>query len=452
MQGTVLRLTREAIAFEIYAPLPVLRFSEVLSSFRITISDQSVYSGRAVVSGLVNAGPVTVCEATLGDGWIEFDLFGLSKPGGVVAKSFEAFLNRWQKFYKLLPAYKLVIADLESFLSELRQWLEQVELGVRALPAGDRGQVEKDIIRELMICSAPSLSTLFERFEETAKQVPVELADAHRGFCRRQLHPLLLASPFMHRIFTKPMGYAGDYEMVNMILRDPIEGSSLFAKLLNAFILNQAPAEAHRNRVGYLTKKLIEEASRTAEQNSPCRVFNLGCGPAREVQDFITSSALSNSAQFTLLDADEETLLSTGRVLESTKQKHQRRTSIKLVKKTVHHLLKQIGKPRNPEEVYDFIYCAGLFDYLNDRICKALVSLSYEMLAPGGLLVVTNVDPFNPIRNIMQDIFEWHLIYRTGHELAALADGLPESCSINAKAEHTSSNIFLEVRKPRDKK
>src|SRR3954470_25074630 len=119
MQGTVLRLTREAIAFEIYAPLPVLRFSEVLSSFRITISDQSVYSGRAVVSGLVNAGPVTVCEATLGDGWIEFDLFGLSKPGGVCAKSFEAFLKRWQKFYKRLPAYKLIIADLESFLSEL---------------------------------------------------------------------------------------------------------------------------------------------------------------------------------------------------------------------------------------------------------------------------------------------------------------------------------------------
>ena len=58
-----------------------------------------------------------------------------------------------------------------------------------------------------------------------------------------------MASPFMHRIFAKPLGYAGDYEMVNMILRDPCEGSSLFAKLLNVFILSQVPAVADRKSV-----------------------------------------------------------------------------------------------------------------------------------------------------------------------------------------------------------
>ena len=51
---------------------------------------------------------------------------------------FRAFLARWQKFYKVLPEYKLAVADFHSFLKELQLWLDQVELGIRGLPGGDR--------------------------------------------------------------------------------------------------------------------------------------------------------------------------------------------------------------------------------------------------------------------------------------------------------------------------
>lgn len=34
----------------------------------------------------------------------------------------------------------------------------------------------------------------------------------------------MLCSPFAYRAYHKPLGYAGDYEMVNMIARDPYEG------------------------------------------------------------------------------------------------------------------------------------------------------------------------------------------------------------------------------------
>src|SRR2546422_636133 len=113
-----------------------------------------------------------------------------------------------------------------------------------------------------------------------------------------------MSSPFMHRIYVKPLGYAGDYEMVNMILRDPCEGGSLFAKLLNVFILSQVPATAHRNRVTYLTQKLVEETLRAARSGKTARVLNLGCGPAKEVQDFLSQHELSEQAQFELIDFD----------------------------------------------------------------------------------------------------------------------------------------------------
>ena len=50
VRATLLRLTRYLAIFEVYNPYSILQMSEVLSEFKIIISDRMVYSGRAVVS------------------------------------------------------------------------------------------------------------------------------------------------------------------------------------------------------------------------------------------------------------------------------------------------------------------------------------------------------------------------------------------------------------------
>jgi len=65
LRATLLKLSRFQVAFEVYSPPGTLQTSEVLSDFRIMIQGQPVYSGRAVVSNLINVGTVLVCEATL---------------------------------------------------------------------------------------------------------------------------------------------------------------------------------------------------------------------------------------------------------------------------------------------------------------------------------------------------------------------------------------------------
>src|SRR5437867_13067471 len=65
LHATLLRLTRFLAAFEIYSPSGVLRMSEVLTNLKIMIQGQVIYSGRAVISNLINLGSVLVCEATL---------------------------------------------------------------------------------------------------------------------------------------------------------------------------------------------------------------------------------------------------------------------------------------------------------------------------------------------------------------------------------------------------
>src|SRR5215218_9463299 len=75
IRATPLRMTRYLVVFEVYNPYSILQLSEVLQEFKIIMNERMVYSGRAVVSNLVNTGIVLVCEATLDDQWIDVDLF-----------------------------------------------------------------------------------------------------------------------------------------------------------------------------------------------------------------------------------------------------------------------------------------------------------------------------------------------------------------------------------------
>jgi extracellular factor (EF) 3-hydroxypalmitic acid methyl ester biosynthesis protein len=261
----------------------------------------------------------------------------------------------------------------------------------------------------------------------------------------------MLCSPFAYRAYQKPLGYAGDYEIINMMLRDPCEGASLFAKMLNFNFLNQPTCEAHRNRIKYLTLKLKEETQRTVQAGRVARILNMGCGPAREVQDFLIQEQISEKAEFTLLDFNDETLEYALKTLENLKIQWKRLTPISMVKKSVHTILKDSYKPSpGPEEKrYDFIYCAGLFDYLEDRICLKLMDYFYGLLEPGGLLLATNVTPVSPLRSIMEGILEWPMIYRDHQQMSTLKPEAAPEGAAQVSTESTGVNIFIEVRRPK---
>jgi extracellular factor (EF) 3-hydroxypalmitic acid methyl ester biosynthesis protein len=449
-QATPLHFDRFVAALEIYTPGLVLRTSEVLTEFRLTLGGQTVYFGQAVVTNLVNAGTVLVCEVRLGDGWLELD----SGPGATPATlqgKFTQFLQSWQGAYKVLPEFKLVVADMESLLSGMRLWLDQVELGIRSSPNGDRQRLERDAAHALAGPAIEAIESLGDRFEEVAMTIEPNRRAVHMDFTRRHLHSAFMSSPFAYRTFRKPLGYAGDYEMVNMIVRDPYEGASLFAKVINAWFLQQLPARAHRNRLKLLKQKLIEETARLTRQARPARVFNLGCGPAGEIQEFLAESELCQNTELTLLDFNEETLQHTGAILREISLRFGRRTRVQLQKKSVQQLLKEaIRASAQATAKYDFVYCAGLFDYLPDRVCKQLMEALYGSVAPGGLLLVTNVDGTRPFHNKLEFILDWNLIYRNGRQMAALRPALVSENDCSVAADLSGVNLLMEIRKPDD--
>jgi extracellular factor (EF) 3-hydroxypalmitic acid methyl ester biosynthesis protein len=448
IRASLLRLTRYLAVFEVYSPSLVLQASEVLGSFKIIINERAIYAGRAVVATLVNAGTTLVCEAKLDEAGFMLASFSPEVDPAPLHDGFNAFLRQWQRLYRVLPEFKAVVADMQTFLADLRLWLEQVELEIRAAPAGNRLEMEQRAVQEIGRDLVPAFDAMHERLEAIAAGIEAELRPVHQNFAKRLLHPLMMCSPFAYRTYHKPLGYAGDYEMVNMILRDPCEGASLYAKVLNLWFLSQWPARAHRNRVQHLGGLLVQEAQRGARESRVIRVLNLGCGPAREVQEFIAAGSLCEQTQLTLLDFNDETIQHATAVVEKCRRRYGRRITLQVQKRSVQAILKERNRVvENPDKQYDFIYCAGLFDYLPDRTCRHLTSVIYDWLAPGGLLAFTNVVDCKPFRHMLEFVLDWHLIYRD--EKASLAL-VPERVGPEAVSLHrdpTAVNLFVEFRK-----
>jgi extracellular factor (EF) 3-hydroxypalmitic acid methyl ester biosynthesis protein len=448
-RATLVRISRFSAVFETYPTAGVLRVSEVLPDFRIFLNDSVVYSGKAVVNSLVNAGVAILCEVQLEDAWQDAATLASAGPESLKA-GFRQLLQNWQQVYRIEPDFKAVVADLHAFLAELRVWIDQVELGIRSSPSGDRVRMEQDIAGELAPSVLPAVTALFEKLELAAGRIPEQYLPAHRSFCRKQLHSLVLCSPFLYRTFSKPLGYAGDYEMVNMIVRNPYEGGSLFAKVVNAWFLSQPPAEAHRNRIQHLVERLSSAAITASANGKVARVLSLGCGPAHEVQALLREKDLVNHLHFTLIDFNQETLEHVHGCIEQLKTQFGRKTVVDLAKKSVNQLLKEAAKSitRSPEQQHSVVYCAGLYDYLTDPICRRLSNILYDWVAPGGLLLLTNVDQSNPRKMIMDLVMEWNLLYRTGAQLATLKPDTADKDVCQIRSDLTGVNVYLEARKP----
>ena len=444
----LLLMRRYSISFEIHNPYCSIQLSEVLRNFRIQINGRLAFEGEAVVSSMVNTGLVLICEATLGNGWKEVD-FLASSQSGELATQFDAFVDDWKRAHHVTADFKLNVAEMQSMMIGLKRWLEGIDLGIQSMGSVDKSGVERQVIGEIEERVMEELIPRMASFESSTRNIGAEDQPAHKSYVRSQMHPLMLCSPFAHRVYTKPLGYAGDYEVVNMMLRDPYEGNSLFAKLLNRAFLGFEPVQAHRNRIDYLFDTIRSEANRVVSGGRRLKVLNLGCGAAHEIQRFLEQEPLSDHCDFTLMDFNKETIDHAERVLSEIKLKSGRTARIKLEQRSVHQLLK-LAKRGNVDadlESYDLVYCAGLFDYLSQKVCKKLVELFTRLLRPQGLVIVTNVASTNPCIGWMEYVVEWNLVYRNDWEMLDLIPLDGTVMKTDLKRESTGVNLFLEIRK-----
>src|SRR6202035_2978251 len=98
-------------------------------------------------------------------------------------------------------------------------------------------------------------------------------------------------------------------------------------------------------------------------------------------------------------------------------------------------------------------YAAGLYDYLSERVAARLTRIMFDMLAPGGCLVVANFAPCVEDLGYIESYMGWKLIYRAPEQMTALAHDIPSSewASHRLFWDEHESIIFLEITKRKAK-
>lgn len=226
--------------------------------------------------------------------------------------------------------------------------------------------------------------------------------------------------------WSKPHGYAGDFEMIDRIYTRWMSPSPTHRRWDEFFHVGAAP-RAVRNR----SLVLGEQLDWLAEHEPRGAVLNVGCGPCRDVASWLAVRR-DSYISLTNLDADAKAIRYAKEVLAGVAGD----SRIRFVEANV---LRYRG-----DERFDLIWSAGLFDYLEDRVFVRVLRRLNEQLAAGGRIVVGNFATNNPDRGYMELIGDWHLIHRSPDDLRRLASAAGcTSCEVTS--DQTGINLFLVV-------
>jgi extracellular factor (EF) 3-hydroxypalmitic acid methyl ester biosynthesis protein len=444
--GQVTALSRHHVTLELYHPEAIVQLSEVLNDLAIKRSGRTVYKGRAVVTSMIDTAMTLLVSASLVDEWQ--DLTDIVDAPELIGEEASRFVADWEEERNVDPAFQLVLNELRSFCFELSRWLSHVDSMVGQDFANQ--QLELDILDSLSEKLLPVFKEKFSRFESSSKTIiqgDKKEVLRHQHLAQRELHPLILRAPWVHRTYSKPLGFAGDYEMVNMMLRNPYEGPSIYAKIINRLFQSGGPAYAHRNRLQILLEQLQALIKNRMGDGGLVRILNIGCGPAIEIQNLIRSNPdLANQCEFVLMDFSDDALSYTQKTINNLLAETGCTAKFQFIHERVQTLLRRAAKARLQADMqadsYDLCYCAGLFDYLSDSVCKNLLRFMLQLCKPNASIIATNVHPDHGVMAVMEFLLEWHLIYRDKRDMESL---MPHGKNSRVFSDSTGINVFLQT-------
>ena len=300
---------------------------------------------------------------------------------------------------------------VETFKAGMLEMDRQLALSAR------RGEERPDAqARVNELCEA-LVATLTEA---VAHERDPRRADGYGAYTLRETFPYIMKSRFCDRCFSKPRGYAGDFSTIELLYQNQPSGDGRLGPLVDAWFLNQPPAQAVRARrvlVRDLLAERIQSHAKPVEGelgDERFRVLALGSGSARELFDLFQVLRDPRRVLATCLDIDVEAL-AYGAHLAREQGLEER---FLWAKENVLRLGRNRGTTRPAPQ--DVIYSVGLFDYLKDETVVQVLNWVHANLAPGGQAIVGNFDVHCKGRAFLDYVLDWRLLYRTPEQMLEL--------------------------------
>jgi hypothetical protein len=256
-----------------------------------------------------------------------------------------------------------------------------------------------------------------------------------------------MQSPWMYRARHKPLGYPGDYEIMNGLYGNHFSGSTLFAKAVNLCFVSTPSAVAVRTRKDRLKEQLSTMID-TYVGEGPIRILSIAAGPAQEIYELLDERHdLAQPLEIVLFDQDKRALsFSYGRLKRLVSARWKDKVRLLHLHDSIKHLLRgaEVFKGHG---AFDVVYSCGLFDYLQQPTAVSLCRSLYSLVGPSGALYIGNMVPACASRWVMELHLDWFLVYRERAEMIDFARAAAPSARISIVEEATRVNPFVKLTK-----
>ena len=366
-----------------------------------------------------------------------FDLPALRRNN---ARAFTASVKKLARSAAIPSEYKSFCADVVSFVADYLQHIDQFYTPIEQ----DFSETESN---ELVLELARQVESDWRSLlAEGNKQVLPLHRDKKRrlelkAYTERVVTPELLNGEGWARSYHKPLGYPGDYQIMNYIYDGAPVGPTIKAKFLHQ--LSLIGSEPVLLRMRKLTQMIGDIAAQS--EAATFDIMSIGCGPARELSEIAAIMPPNRRLRATLIDQDRDAL--NFAVTNAHKETSRDRLALNALNISFKEML-------NPTSIgnllgnMDVIYSAGLVDYLNPLLAQRFLKRVYQYLKPGGKLIVGNL---NDLESGMiwpcEYVTDWNLYFRSESEMHAMAREIPDAqTSLCSDVSH--SIYFLVIEKP----
>lgn len=440
-------------------PLPVLDLAT--TGFAASVPEDLALAPGSVLDSLeilVDGRPIWTGEAVVVHGNTE--RIGVRFVSGVVdlrhvrvGATLDGRLVSLQTQRARLPAeWRAAVSDLCLLLESARLEVDEFERLVPNDPL-HRAEEEAELFGRLRARWGDAYYGAVAALHAQSKQLDEASVPLARSYASSALMPILIACPLHRRAYEKPLGYAGDYRMMELYFARDLVGETLFGRFLHTIAQGYSLGRAVIAREELLRNAVREAADSPGD--GPVRVLSVASGPALELRRLVReTTSLRRPLQLLLLDQDEGALeIAYRRLQRILVEGH--REELPVTVECLHFSVKQLLQPRTLEEAavfdgaladLDLVYTAGLYDYLPEPVAKRLTRLLYTRLRPGGRLLLGNLTETPDSTWIMEYVLGWHLLYRTDEAMRRLAEGLsPTPATVGITRDATERSIFLDI-------
>ena len=223
-----------------------------------------------------------------------------------------------------------------------------------------------------------------------------------------ELIPYALQGSWPSRSFRKPQGIAGDHYTIEQIYEHGDNERRSLGHLVNHCFLREPACRAVKNRKNYMVRQIL---GRIEAVDDVVSVASVACGPAREIFEIydIFDKTERKRLKTVAIDADSRAISS---VNDATSERALR-DYIKAFGANI-HIIDTIPERYRKN---DLVYSMGLIDYFSDAAAIKAINNMYQLLKPGGEVIVGNFHTSCSSRVFLDYVLDWKLNYRSEEDM-----------------------------------